>query len=47
MHAGYTDGHVGTFTPSNAVMMKVIQDRSSNKPDDMKGVFYIPKDALR
>ncbi|MHC4085540.1 MAG: type II secretion system protein [Planctomycetota bacterium] len=50
LHAAYTDGHVESFTPSEAVPMKAIMDRITNEPY-LSGVgpgdFYIPRSGLR
>jgi len=53
LHAGYTDGHVESYTPAQAVPMKVIKIRGSNTPYSNElepkgpGDFYIPKNGLR
>ncbi len=50
LHAGYIDGHVGSFTPTDALKMKVIIDRNTCEPypDGLgPGDFYLPDDALR
>lgn len=50
LNAGYTDGHVESFTPAEAVPMKVIMVRSTNQPYPSglgPGDFYIPRNALR
>ena len=49
LHAAYTDGHVESFAPSQAVPLEVIVDRSTNKPylsGQGPGDFYIPRNAL-
>jgi type II secretory pathway pseudopilin PulG len=50
LHAAYTDGHVESFTPSEAVPMKAIMNRITNEPY-LSGVgpgdFYIPRNGLR
>ena len=50
LHAGYVDGHVGSFGPEDAVKMKVIIDCQNNEPYPDRigpGDFYLPSDALR
>jgi type II secretory pathway pseudopilin PulG len=50
LHAGYTDGHVGSYSASETVPMKVIRDRSTNEPYPYwmrKGDFYLPANGLR
>jgi prepilin-type N-terminal cleavage/methylation domain-containing protein len=50
LHAGYTDGHVESFTPAEAVPMKAIMDRFTYEPYPSgvgPGDFYIPRNALR
>ncbi len=50
LHAGYTDGHVESYSPQEVVEMRV-----SNKPDGStkydgefsSGIFYLPGNALR
>ena len=49
LNAGYTDGHVENYSPSNAVPMRVIIDPTSSKPypDDIApGIFYLPNNAI-
>jgi len=49
LHAAYTDGHVESYTPTEAVPMKAIMNRSTNEPYPSgvgPGDFYIPKNAL-
>ncbi len=50
LHAAYTDGHVESFKPSEAVRMKAIMDRFTNEPYPSgmgPGDFYIPRNGLR
>ena len=50
LHAGYTDGHVETFTPSQTIPMRVsiTADGSVPYPSGIgPGIIYLPKDALR
>jgi len=50
LHAGYTDGHVESYSPQEVVEMRV-----SNKPDGSttydgelsSGIFYLPRNGLR
>lgn len=50
LHAGYIDGHVETYSPSETVPMQVstAQDGSVPYPTGpgQKGIFYLPKNAL-
>ncbi|MHC4664719.1 MAG: hypothetical protein ACYS9T_02025 [Planctomycetota bacterium] len=49
LHAGYTDGHVETYLPSEVVPMRVSMtaDGSVPYPDGVgPGVFYLPQGAL-
>ena len=51
LHAGYTDGHVESFTASEVVPMKVIMDISTNEPypDGMgmgPGTIYLPRNGI-
>lgn len=49
-HAGYTDGHVESFTASEVIPMKAIMTRAANKPYPRwmgPGVFYLPRNGLR
>lgn len=51
-NAGYTDGHVESFSPGEAVPMRVIRVRETNQPyeDNVSlspGLFYIPRLGLR
>jgi prepilin-type N-terminal cleavage/methylation domain-containing protein len=50
LHAGYTDGHVGSFGSTDTVRMKVIMncDTYEPYPDGVgAGEFYLPLEALR
>ncbi|MHC4117498.1 MAG: type II secretion system protein [Planctomycetota bacterium] len=50
LRAGYTDGHVESFSASDTVTMKVIRYRETGEPylDGMgPGNFYLPRNALR
>ena len=50
LYAGYTDGHVESFTPAETVVMKAIMKRATNEPyPDGKGPgdFYLPRSGLR
>lgn len=50
LRAGYTDGHVETYSTSDVVPMKVsiTSDGTVPYPDDVgPGVFYLPGNALR
>ncbi len=49
VYAGYTDGHVEHFAPSQAVPMKVSKSSDGSIPyPDIRGsgVFYLPENAL-
>jgi len=49
LHAGYTDGHVGSFKPSEVVPMRVsiTSDGSEPYPDGVgPGIFYLPKNGV-
>ncbi len=49
LRAGYTDGHVESFSTSDTLTMKVIRYRETGEPylDGMgPGVFYLPRNAL-
>jgi type II secretory pathway pseudopilin PulG len=49
LHAGYTDGHVGRYYPSETVPMEVsiTPDGSESYPSGAgPGIFYLPEDAL-
>ena len=49
-YAGYTDGHVKSFSPEETISMRVSQtpDGSEPYPDgpETPGIFYLPKNAL-
>ena len=50
LHAGYTDGHVENYCPSEAISMAVIMNRSTAEPYSSgvgPGVFYLPRNGLR
>ena len=50
LHAAYTDGHVESFTPTEAVPVKTIMNRATNQPYPSgvgPGDFYIPRDGVR
>ena len=51
LRAGYIDGHVETYSPSETVPMQVstAQDGSVPYPTGpgQKGIFYLPRNALR
>ncbi len=50
LQAAYTDGHVEVFTLKDAIPMKAIMHRPTNRPYPSgvgPGDFYIPKNALR
>jgi prepilin-type N-terminal cleavage/methylation domain-containing protein len=52
LRAGYTDGHVETYTASEVIPMKVslTADGTVPYPDEVgvgPGIFYIPRNALR
>jgi len=49
LHAGYTDGHVETYSASDTLTMKVIWRPKIGEPypDDIgPGCFYLPRNAL-
>ena len=49
LHAAYTDGHVESFAPSEAVPMKAIMNRATNTPYPSgvgPGDFYLPRNGL-
>ena len=49
LHAGYTDGHVETYSASDTLTMKVIWKPEIGEPypDDIgPGCFYLPRNAL-
>lgn len=50
LHAGYTDGHVESYCPSDTVTMKVIWKRETNEPYPAglgPGDFCLPRIGLR
>lgn len=50
LHAGYVDGHVEAYFPSDTVPMAVICDRQQNEPYPRgmgPGMFYLPRIGLR
>ena len=50
LQAAYIDGHVESFSPGEAVVIKAIMNRSTNEPYPSKvgpGDFYIPRNSLR
>jgi len=52
LHAGYTDGHVGSYWPSEVVPMKVSFTRDGSVPypnwySTNPGTFFLPKNGLR
>ncbi len=49
LHAGYSDGHVETYSASDTVTMRVILNPETGEPypDDIgPGCFYLPRNAL-
>jgi len=49
LHAGYTDGHVETYSASDTLAMRVIWKPETGEPypDDIgPGRFYLPRNAL-
>jgi prepilin-type N-terminal cleavage/methylation domain-containing protein len=49
LHAGYTDGHVETYTPAETIPMKVslTADGLTPYPDSVgPGIYYLPRNAL-
>jgi len=49
LHAGYSDGHVETYSASDTLTMKVIRYPETGEPypDDIgPGCFYLPRNAL-
>jgi hypothetical protein len=49
LRAGYTDGHVETYSSSDTLIMKVIIDPETNEPypDDIgPGCIFLPRNAL-
>jgi hypothetical protein len=50
MRAGFTDGHVETYSPSDVLPMKVstTADGTTPYPDGVgPGIFYLPRTAFR
>jgi len=49
LHGGYVDGHVGSYSSSDVVGMKVsvTSDGSKAYPDGVLGEFYLPTDGVR
>jgi len=52
LHAGYVDGHVGCYSPSEAVPMKVSFSPDGSVPypswySTNPGIFYLPRNGLR
>ena len=51
LHAGYSDGHVGIYSPPSVAPMEVIRMPLTGEPYDRAvpgpGLFYLPLDALR
>jgi len=50
LHAGFADGHVESYGPSDVVLMRVSRtsDGSDAYPDGMgPGIFYLPASGLR
>jgi prepilin-type N-terminal cleavage/methylation domain-containing protein len=50
LHAGYTDGHVESYCPSEVIPMEVIMNRSTAEPYPSgvgPGIFYLPRNGLR
>jgi prepilin-type N-terminal cleavage/methylation domain-containing protein len=50
LRAGYTDGHVETYTPADVVPMKVslTADGKTPYPDDTgPGIYFLPKNAVK
>ena len=48
LHAGYTDGHVDSYSPSDVVPMLVSLTPDGTVPNTIgPGVFYLPRAALR
>ncbi len=49
LHAGYSDGHVASYQPSETVPMKVSFTSNGSRayPDGLgPGIFYLPEEAL-
>jgi len=50
LQAGYTDGHVGSYSPSEVIPMEVIMNRYTAEPYPSgvgPGIFYLPRNCLR
>jgi len=53
LHAGYVDGHVESYAPSETRPMRVILDRETGSPypsgavTGFPGIFYLPRVGLR
>lgn len=52
LHAGYTDGHVGSYLASQVVPMQAIITPATGEPYPLgtgegPGVFFLPEDAVR
>jgi len=50
LRAGYTDGHVETYSPSDTVPMEVSNSPDGTKPypaDAGPGIFFLPRNALQ
>ncbi|HUW20937.1 MAG TPA: type II secretion system protein [Sedimentisphaerales bacterium] len=52
LHAGYVDGHVADYSPSQVVPMRISKEADGSKPYPdgtaiSPGIFYLPKNALR
>ncbi len=50
LHAGYLDGHIGSYLPSEVLPMEVIVNRETGAPYEPglgPGVFFLPEDAVR
>jgi prepilin-type N-terminal cleavage/methylation domain-containing protein len=47
LRAGYTDGHVETYSSSETLIMRIIIDPKSGEPyDDNTGCIFLPRNAL-
>jgi len=50
LRAGYTDGHVESYTPADTVPMRVILNRETGQPYPTgtggQGIFYLPRIGL-
>ena len=50
LHAGYFDGHVARYSPSDVVPMRVSLSSDGGTPYPVgvgPGVFYLPRDGLQ